>query len=146
MAPSASYEEDLQILRLEQPSQGWVQVAQLPSQIEIRAFFYRFSASPSPSTSEGEGTARIHDPNRIRPPEDNLTAAAIFVSQFLERYWPTGKFAIASGYAMLIRGSDRRTHDIDICMEPQGHGLPFRSMLQSERYEIAKSELEEPGL
>ena len=88
----------------------------------------------------------MQDPNKIRPPEDNITAAGIFISQFLEQHWSRGKFAIAGGYAMLVRGSDRRTFDIDICMEPQGHRLPLRSMLQFERYEMARSEFWEPVL
>ena len=131
--PSTSLEEDLQILRLTSPSTGWTSL--LPHGTAPGASFYLFTASPSPSSSEGEGQAQMHDPNRIKPPQENVDAAAYWMCQFLETFIGDGQFAIAGGYAMRIHGSNRQTFDVDICVKPApGTPPPLGEMIQFPRY------------
>lgn len=132
--PSGSLEEDLQILRIEPASQGWLQL--LPEHDHPLASFYHAQQSASPSEgsgSEEENPVRLTDRSRIRPDPPNVAAAAIFMNTFLSQQWMTGTFAIAGGFAMILHGSTRTTNDVDICMEPQGSGLPLLAMIQNDR-------------
>ncbi len=132
--PSTSLVEDIQILRPERPSGGWQPY--LPQHGAPLASFYHAQRSASPSDgsgSEGERVVRLDDPNRILPPPPNIGAAAIFMDEFLRREWPTGKYAISGGFAMIMHGSSRATFDVDICVDGQHGGLPLRPMVMNQR-------------
>lgn len=130
-------EQELQVISLVQRSPGWDRY--LPNGAQIQVSFFKFPPDPSPTASEEEA-----DPTARRqrvlpmPPQENVTAAAKFMSDFLGQYHQNCYHAIAGGFALKIRGLDRATADIDICFRGQLPAL-FRVLLQNSRSVLPRS-------
>lgn len=139
LPPSASLAEDEQILGLEQVSGSWLKL--LPQNVAPLASFYHPQRAFCPpcylpsetSDSEEERLRQFDDKSSIRPDGPNVKAAAVFIHEFLRREWPTGEFAIAGGFAMILHGSARTTRDVNICADGKSRKLPLIPMLMNQR-------------
>ncbi|KAL8705216.1 MAG: hypothetical protein Q9201_001672 [Fulgogasparrea decipioides] len=83
----------------------------------------------------------MYDKERIRPDPSNVGAAAVFLNTFLATEWPTGEFAIAGGFAMILHGSARATYDVDICANGQDLNLLLHRMMLNRRFILPSKKL-----